>query len=358
MNKLKICVYAICNGERHFISRWMDSAKPADYIVIGDTGSTDGAGEFARELGATVYNVSVRPWRFDVARNTVVSLIPNDADVCISLDIDEILQPGWREEIERVWIKGETNRLRYMFDWGAGIPFYYEKVHARHGFVWKNIIHEVVAADPRTEEKWATTNFLLAIHRPDNSKSRGQYMPMLEADVKENPYNPRNSFYFARELTFHNRWEECIKEVDRYLELKGTWGTERMYALRIQGQAYAELGQSEKSLDCFLKAVKEHDRSREPWIDLATHYLMKGQWQPALDAAERALAITDRATTYTIDPTVWGGKAWDIAAISAWNLKLYKKAYQYGKGAAEVEPNTERYQGNLRFYKQKAEEHE
>lgn len=353
MNNLKICVYAICNGERNFIPRFIESAKPADHIIICDTGSTDGAGELAKELGATVYNISVKPWRFDVARNTAISLIPSDVDVCISLDIDEILQPGWREEIERVWIKGETNRLRYMFDWGAGIPFFYEKVHARHGFLWKNIIHEVVAADPRTEEKWAVTNFLLAIHRPDNSKPRGQYMPMLEADVKENPYNPRNSFYFARELTFHHRWEECIKEVDRYLKLPNTWGTERMYALRIQGQAYSELKLFDNALESYKKSVKEHATSREPWIDLATHYLMKGDWQKCYESAVRAISITDRAHTYTVDPSVWGGKAWDLAAISAWNLGLYEEAYRYGKEAAQIEPHVDRYVKNLEYYKRK-----
>ena len=33
------------------------------------------------------------------------------------------MQPGWREEIERVWELGNTTRLRYMFDWGCGISF-------------------------------------------------------------------------------------------------------------------------------------------------------------------------------------------------------------------------------------------
>ena len=354
MNKLKICVYAICNGERHFIPRWMESARPADHILICDTGSTDGAGDLARELGATVYNISVKPWRFDVARNTAISLIPADVDVCISLDIDEILQPGWREEIERVWIKGETNRLKYMFDWGAGIPFYYEKIHARHGFLWKNIVHEVVAADPRTEERWATTNFLLAIHRPDNSKPRSQYLPMLAADVKENPYNPRNSFFYARELTFSDRWQECIDEINRYLTLPGTWESERMYALRIQGRAYSELGQYREAETAYLKSIEQYPYSREPFIDLATFYLMRGNFKRCNEYAKKALEITDKEHTYTVDPYVWGAKAWDLVAWSAWMLGQHQEAYKYGKEAARLDPNDTRLAKNLEFYKDKA----
>ena len=118
---MKICVYAISKNEAHFVKRFCESAKDADLILIADTGSDDGLPEQAQACGATVHHISITPWRFDLARNAALALIPRDMDVCISLDIDEVLQPGWREEIERVWKIGETTRLRYMFDWGCGI---------------------------------------------------------------------------------------------------------------------------------------------------------------------------------------------------------------------------------------------
>jgi hypothetical protein len=39
-------------------------------------------------------------------------------------------------------------------------------------------------------------------HHPDNDKSRGQYLPMLEMAVDEEPFNARNLYYYARELFF------------------------------------------------------------------------------------------------------------------------------------------------------------
>ena len=39
--KLKIAVYAIALNEEQFVQRWYESAKDADYLLIGDTGSTD-----------------------------------------------------------------------------------------------------------------------------------------------------------------------------------------------------------------------------------------------------------------------------------------------------------------------------
>jgi glycosyltransferase involved in cell wall biosynthesis len=123
---MKICVYAISKNESQFVDRFCDSAKDADFIMIADTGSTDDTVSKAISNGAFVSEICITPWRFDKARDAAMALIPKDIDVCISLDLDEVLEPGWRKEIERVW-KAETTRLRYKFDWGNNITFYYEK---------------------------------------------------------------------------------------------------------------------------------------------------------------------------------------------------------------------------------------
>ncbi len=110
--KLKIAVYAISKNEEQFVNRFCDSAKNADIILIADTGSTDRTVELALENGAIVHDICISPWRFDKARDTALALLPRDIDVCISLDLDEVLMDGWREEIERVW-QENTTRLRY-----------------------------------------------------------------------------------------------------------------------------------------------------------------------------------------------------------------------------------------------------
>ena len=130
---MKIALYAISKNEEQFVKRFCESAKDAEVILIGDTGSTDDTVGLARECGASVAAIRIKPWRFDKAREAVLALLPDDVDVCISLDLDEVMEPGWREEIERVWT-ADTTRLRYKFDWGCGIAFFYEKIHHRHGY--------------------------------------------------------------------------------------------------------------------------------------------------------------------------------------------------------------------------------
>ena len=93
---MKVVVYAICKNEAQFVDRWMDSMGEADQVVVLDTGSTDGTAERLRALGAVVVEERVEPWRFDTARNRSLELVPEDADICVCTDLDEVFHPGWR----------------------------------------------------------------------------------------------------------------------------------------------------------------------------------------------------------------------------------------------------------------------
>lgn len=346
---MKIAVYAISKNEAHFVERFCASAKDADYILIADTGSTDGTADVATLNGAVVHDICISPWRFDVARNVALALLPPDIDVCISLDLDELLQPGWREEIERVWTEG-TTRLRYMFDWGCGISFYYEKIHARKGYLWHHPCHEYPVPDGRITEVWAQTDFLLAVHKPDPTKSRGQYMDLLELSVKEDPACPRNAFYYARELSFNARWQESIDACKTYLALpRATWMNERCYAYRVMGRCYSELGQPREAEKAFHAAAGEAPDTREPWCELAMLAFRECRWEECFAFSMRALRIRDRLKVYTCDPAVWGSQAHDLASISAWHLGMTDICVEQAKIAVNLEPENERLKANLDF---------
>jgi tetratricopeptide (TPR) repeat protein len=275
-------------------------------------------------------------------------LIPGDFDVCISLDLDEVLEPGWREEIERVW-KPETTRLRYKFDWGSGISFYYEKIHHRTGYHWHHPVHEYPRPDNRTQEVYAHTDMLLVSHHPDNSKSRGQYMPLLELAIAEDPRCPRNAFYHARELTFYSRWKEAIEYLHKYLAMpEATWQNERAYAYRLLGKSYTELGNWTDALKMYRLAVAEAPGTREPWVELASLAYRLHNWTECYASAKSALNIKDKALVYTMDPTVWTERPYDLASIAAWNLGLKDEAIELVKKAIEFAPHDERLQNNLK----------
>jgi len=343
---MKIAVYAISKNEEKHVKRFCDSAKDADLILIADTGSTDDTVKLAKRHGAKVEHICITPWRFDDARNAALALIPRDIDICVSLDLDEELQPGWREEIERVWKEG-TTRLRYKFDWGAGIAFYYEKIHARHGYRWTHPCHEY-PIPYLIEEKYAQTDMLLVVHKPDNTKSRGQYLHLLEMSVKEDPNDPRNAFYYARELSFHRQWGDAIRECERYLALPGAnWPNERCYAYRVMSRCYAELGDWNNAIRCARLGVVEAPGTREPWCEIAKLAYQRQQWAECYGAAMSALAIKNRELVYTVDPEVWGALPHDYASIAAWHLGLKDQANAQAKLALQFSPDDVRIAANL-----------
>ena len=345
--KVKIAVYAISKNEEKFVQRFCESAEDADLILIADTGSTDNTVAVAEACGAKVHSICISPWRFDKARDTALALIPADIDICISLDLDEILEPGWREEIERVW-QENTTRLRYKFDWGCGISFYYEKIHHRKGYHWHHPCHEYPVPDPRTVEVWAHTDMLLVSHHPDPTKSRGQYLDLLQVAVTEDKECPRNAFYYARELTFHYRWNDAIAALNKYLALpRATWPNERCYALRLLGKAYDELGNNEEAMKYYRLAVAEAPGTREPWVDLAMATYRRGMWAESYASALSALRITDKQAVYTMDPSVWTEKPYDLASIAAWNLGIKEQAIEFCKKALEFNPTDARLLSNL-----------
>ena len=178
--KIRIAVYAISKNEEEFVKRFCDSARDADLILIADTGSTDNTVSVAKESGAVVHEIAIMPWRFDKAREAALALVPRNIDICISLDLDEVLAPGWRAEIERLWEFGKTTRMRYQFDWSMGVKFFAEKIHARSGYHWHHPCHEYIRADKRTNEQFVSTDKLMVQHLPDPTKSRGQYMELLK----------------------------------------------------------------------------------------------------------------------------------------------------------------------------------
>jgi glycosyltransferase involved in cell wall biosynthesis len=346
---VKIAVYTIALNEEQFVERWVESAKDADYLYILDTGSTDNTVSKAKELGVIVNIASVKPWRFDDARNVSLSLLPDDVDMCIALDMDEVLAPGWRIELEKINL--ETTRPRYQYTWSwaedgsPGLQYGGDKIHARHGYRWKHPVHEVITAD-RIDEVQEWTD-LRIYHYPDTSKSRGQYFPLLELSTKEDPSDDRNAFYLAREYFFYQRYNEASAEFRRHLSLpKAVWAPERAASMRYL--AKIEIDNTREWLE---KAITEDPGRREAIIELAQYFYNREDWQNCYWSALDAIKITEKPLDYLCEEFAWGSLPHDLAAISAHNLGFKEESIKYGEMALQLSPLDTRLSNNLNYYK-------
>lgn len=350
---MNIIIYAICKNEAIFVERFMASCVEADGVYILDTGSTDGTPERLRELGAVVKEQVIDPWRFDAARNASLEMLPEDAGTCICLDLDEVLCPGWREALEAAWTPG-TTRARYTYVWshqsdgGDGVVFFADKIHARHGYRWLHPVHEVLAAD--APENSVTIPALRIDHWPDDSKSRGQYLPLLELSVAEEPGDDRNMHYLGREYMFHGMWGKAIETLMRHLAMpSATWKAERAASMRYIARCCDALGDWRSAVHWLERAAEEAPTQREAPYALAMLYYRREDWPLCRYWAMRTLHIVTRDNNYMTDPEAWGAEPYDLMAIASWRLGHRDDAIRAAEQALELEPDNERLQENLRI---------
>ena len=354
---MKICVYAICKNESAFVDRWMDSMAEADGIYVLDTGSADDTVEKLRARGGHVAVEVISPWRFDTARNRSLALVPEDADICVCTDLDEVLRPGWRSALEAAWTP-QAGQARYRYTWSflpdgrEGVVFWYEKIHRRHGYRWVHPVHEVLQwVGPGLPGPMVTAPGVQLDHHPDPAKSRGQYLPLLELSVREAPEDDRNLHYLGREYLFHRRWDECIATLRRHLALPtATWADERSASMRFIARALTAKGEEEDALGWYLRAAAEAPHLREAWVEAAFLLYRREDWAGVLFFTGRALAITERPDTYICEAEPWGSLPHDLRSLALYHLGMPTEALAEAEEALRLEPDNERLRGNAALF--------
>jgi len=343
----KICVYAICKNEEQFVDRWVDSMSEADVIVVLDTGSTDSTVEKLKARGVTVETKVITPWRFDVARNESMKLIPQGTDICVCTDLDEVLDKGWADKLRSIW-HGER-RVHYPFVWKVnpdgsdGVVFYGEKIHARHGYKWVHAVHETLQWVGEGEETQLWTDEFKVKHFPDPNKSRGQYLPLLEIDAKENPDNDRSAHYLGREYMYYGMYDKAIAEFMRHLSLPtATWADERSASMRY-------IFRCGGGIEWLHKAIAETPNLREPYVDMAKELLRLNDFYGAIHYANQAIAIKERTMSYINDAGAWGADPYDVLSVAYWWVGEKEKALKYVDTALSFAPCDQRILENKRL---------
>lgn len=355
MNKYKVCVYAICKNEEKFVERWFNSMKEADEIYVLDTGSTDNSVKKLKKLGVKVYKKKIKPWRFDVARNLSLELVPNDTDIYVCTDLDEVFLPGWRKKLEEKW--NNNTRARYTYNWSLDdknnplVTFYIEKIHCK-GYKWINPVHEILSCD--FNESCITIDDIVLNHYPDSSKSRSSYLPLLELSVKEDPNNDRNMHYLGREYMYYHKWNECIDTLIKHLNLKNsTWKDERCASMRFIARSYIELKRYDEARMWLNKAIEEAPYLRDPYVEMAMLNYRLNEWDKVIYYCNEALKIKYHPKTYINEVFSFDYTIYDLLAISNYYLNNYDDAIYYSNEALKLDKDNIRLRNNHEIYLKK-----
>lgn len=212
---MKIAAYAIAKNEEKHVHRWCANTSWADYRVVVDTGSKDLTWALlGRERDVQRHRIMVSPWRFDMARNAALTLVPDDVDVCVSLDMDEVTEPEFFAGIREAWTEGSFHRASVPLTAGGATFRTDSRVHYRHNYLWKHAVHEIITPYYTFPER--VIELAAGIrHLPDDDKSRGQYLDLLILDTQENPGDWRGWVYLCRERYFRGDKPGCAYAAER-----------------------------------------------------------------------------------------------------------------------------------------------
>lgn len=358
MKKYKICVYGICKNESKFVDRFMDSLEEIkDHVYILDTGSTDDTVELFKKRGAHIKVKNYKKFEFDTARNDSLKLVPEDYDIFICLDIDDVIEPGFVEKINRAW-KEDTSQIRYKYYYTIdenGIPivqFFNNHIHSRHDYEWKYPIHEVLHY-LGNNEVMVTVPEIIIRHYPDNYKSRQFYFQLLEESVEKYKDDTRCIYLLAREYINTGHYEKCIKQCHNYLKIPtATYKPERCKLMVFMAKAYRHLKYYEESLLWADKALKEESNTREPYLEKLIAYYELKDYKNAVKYGRAALRIKNYNFDMIEDAACFNGTVEDYVSLAYFYLEDYDNAIKYIDKDIKQNPHIKRLKDNRDIFVQ------
>lgn len=359
---ITISLAMIVKDEEQTIEHCLNSVlQIADEIIIVDTGSTDRTKELCLKYTDKVYDFK---WinDFSAARNYSYSLATKD--YILWLDADDILLP--EDIIKFMELKKNLSKgihvvmMKYAtgYDDEGNIIFSYyrERLTKREcKFKWKEPVHEHLEAGGRIYNSDIVITHTKPCSSDDNNTRN---IEIYESQIKNGTsLSPRGTYYYARELKEHERYEEAIEQFKSFLDSGLGWIEDNINSCNELGKCYLELDQPQKALESYFRSFV-YDRPRaELCCQIGYFYQKKEDYKSAAFWFELILTLEKPSD-------IWGfiqHECWDYipfieCAVCYDRLGDYIRAQEFNDRALLVQPNSTSALKNRNYLKAKIEQ--
>ena len=291
MVSVSLCM--IVKNEEDVLERCLESlAGAVDEIIIVDTGSVDHTREIAARFTDQIFDF---PWQddFSAARNE--SFSHASMDYCMWLDADDVLL---EEDRNAFLVLKETldpavsvvmAPYHTGFDESGQVTFSYYRERLfknRAGMRWAGAVHEAVT--PVGSIQYAEFAVTHQKTRPsDPDRNLRIYQAQLAAGTT---LEPRQQFYYGRELYYHRRWEEALEVFERFLSEGRGWVENNIDACCHCAYCHKELGHDREALAALLRSFAYDCPRAEVCCEIGLWFFQREQYRQA--AYWYALALT------------------------------------------------------------------
>ena len=208
---ITISVCMIVKDEEMVLERALKSVERiADEIIIVDTGSTDRTKKIALKYTDKVYDFV---WCDDFAKARNYSFSKATMDYCMWLDADDIISDSDQEGLINLkkTLSKDTSvvMMKYNAEFDQNnkptFTYYRERLLRRKdNFYWEGFIHEVIS--PRGKVLYSD---LAITHSKVKNSDVNRNLRIFREKLNEGVmFSPREIFYYARELFYHQLYQE------------------------------------------------------------------------------------------------------------------------------------------------------
>ena len=351
MATISLCM--IVKNEEKVLARCLDSISDAvDEIIIVDTGSTDSTKEIAYRYTPLVFDFK---WTDDFSAARNFSFSKASMDYILWLDADDVVTKENKEKLivlktrlesaDAVMMKYNT---AFDEDGNPTFSYYRERLIRRGSFkAWRGRVHETA------EYSGSPVYSEIEIHHYSvKTEYSTRNLEIYENQLADGEkLQPRDIFYYGRELYYHKKYDKAIKTLSEFLNNDYGWYENKIEACKILSFCYCETGDYERAFRTLLRSFL-YDNPRSETCCLIGNLLMEeNRYDRAVFWFELALHIPKKDMNGGFSDTDSHGYLPCIQLCVCYDkLKDYKKAQQYNLKAGAFRPHSEAYLQNLRYF--------
>jgi glycosyltransferase involved in cell wall biosynthesis len=339
----------IVKNESKVILRCLESVRPiVDYVLVEDTGSTDGTQNLIRQwlervgLPGEVYD---EPWRnFGYNRSHALARLreQNNIDYALILDADD--QFVFDQGFDIAAFKSSLTRDLYEVELvtGASLRRYRRPqiCSNRREFLYRGVLHEFIDTADRALS-WgrgkikvgSTRGFYISSTRqgarnqdPDKYRKDAQILEKALAEETDEFLRSRHTFYLARSYRDTGEKEKALSYFLKRAKL-GFWVDEVYISLFTAGLIQQEMGKVDDALATYRRASVTAPNRAEAWHAASRLCRESKRFAEGYECARRGLSIPLPSGGLFVEPWRYEYGLLDELAVNAFWIGKYQESF-------------------------------
>jgi glycosyltransferase involved in cell wall biosynthesis len=352
MITLSVCM--IVKNEEDVLGRCLDCVKYfADEIIIVDTGSNDRTKEIAAQYTDKIYDFE---WIYDFAAARNFSFSKATKDYVMWLDADDVIDKKNRralKELKRT-LNPEVDMVMMKYDVAFDehnnptFSYYRERIFKRSmEYRWVSEIHEVIEARGKVIHSPIAV-YHKKIHPTEAGRNLRIFQNMI---LNGKQLDPRQQFYYARELYYNDLFNEAINEFNHFLQEGKGWVENNISACQDLAKCYYKTEQDTAAIEALFRSFLYDEPRAEICCEIGKHFFERNTYTTAIFwyklASERPMHEENGGfvtkDSYGITPFLQICVCYD-------RLGNYEKAAEYNEMAGKINPDSRAYLYNKKYF--------